>query len=326
MSTTTQNLPHHARAIAGKAARIHRFGGPEVITLEDTVPAEPGPGEVLVRVKAAGVGPWDAWIRAGKSALPQPLPLTLGSDIAGVVLATGPGVTWLRPGDDVFGVTNKRFTGGYADHAIADATMLARRPPSLADIDAASVPVVAVTAWQALFEQARLARGQGVLIHGAGGNVGAFAVQLARHAGLTVHATAGARDLAYVHGLGAATVLDGRTARFEDALPRLDAVIDLVGGEIQARSFATLKGGGALISAVAPPDAALAAAHGVRAAFFLVDVTTERLARIAAMIEAGTLATSVAAILPLAAARVAHEMLEGTRPRPRGKIVLTVAA
>jgi NADPH:quinone reductase-like Zn-dependent oxidoreductase len=324
MSTTTRKQARATFATAGKACRIHRFGGPEIITLEDATPGEPGAGEVLVRVKAAGVGPWDAWIRAGRSALPQPLPLTLGSDISGVVLATGQGVTALHPGDEVFGVTNTRFTGGYADLAIANAASLARKPATIADIDAASIPVVAVTAWQALFEQARLTRGQSVLILGAGGNVGAFAVQFARRAGLTVHATATARDLAYVRGLGAETALDGRVASLE-AVPKVDAVIDLVGGEAQARAMAALKPGGALISAVAPPDAARAAAHRVRAGFFLVDVTAERLARIAAMIEGATLATSVGAILPLAAARVAHEMLEGTRPRPRGKIVLSVA-
>jgi NADPH:quinone reductase-like Zn-dependent oxidoreductase len=324
MSTTTRKQARGTIAIQGKACRIHRFGGPEVITLEDATPAEPGAGEVLVRVKAAGVGPWDAWIRAGRSTLPQPLPLTLGSDIAGTVLATGPGVTALHRGDEVFGVTNTRFTGGYADLAIANVASLARKPATIADIDAASVPVVAVTAWQALFEQARLTRGQSVLILGAGGNVGAFAVQFARRAGFTVHTTASSRDLAFVRGLGADTALDGRSASLE-AAPKVDAVIDLVGGESQASAFAALRPGGALISAVAPPDAARAAAYGVRAAFFLVDVTAGRLARIAAMIEGATLATSVGAILPLAAGRVAHEMLEGMRPRPRGKIVLSVA-
>src|SRR5271163_426159 len=121
----------------GKAGRIHRFGGPEVITLEDVIPREPGEGEVLVRVTVAGVGAWDAWIRAGTSALPQPLPLTLGSDISGVVETVGPGVTGFAPGDAVFGVTNPRFTGGYAEYAIASAAMLAKKPDALSHIDAA---------------------------------------------------------------------------------------------------------------------------------------------------------------------------------------------
>jgi NADPH:quinone reductase-like Zn-dependent oxidoreductase len=309
----------------GKASRIHRFGGPEVITLEAVVTPEPRDGEVLVRVKAAGVGPWDAWIRAGRSALPQPLPLTLGSDISGIVETVGPAVTGFVPGDAVFGVTNPRFTGGYAEYAIASAAMLTKKPDMLSHVAAASVPVVAVTAWQALFEQARLGLGQSVLIHGAAGNVGAFAVQLAHRAGVRVHATAGGGDLGYVRSLGADTVLDGYTARFEEVLPAVDAVIDLVGGAVQTRSFAVLNKGGALISAVSAPDAAEAAAHGVRAAFFLVDVTTERLTRIAAMIAEGALTTAVAIVLPLADAGLAHELLEGTRQRPRGKIVLRVS-
>jgi NADPH:quinone reductase-like Zn-dependent oxidoreductase len=164
-----------------------------------------------------------------------------------------------------------------------------------------------------------------VLIHGAAGNVGAFAVQLASRAGLSVYATVSSKDLGYVRSLGAWTVLDGRADRFEENLPPMDAVIDLIGGDMQARSFTVLKPGGALISAIAQPDPSTAAARGVRTAFFLVDVTTERLQQITAMIERSELATAVGAVLPLAEAKVAHEMPEGERPHPRGKIVLRMA-
>ena len=302
---------------------MHRFGPPEVIVVEDIAPPAPGAGDVLVRVKAAGVGPWDAWVRSGRSPLPQPLPLTLGADLAGVVVAVGPGVTSVAPGDAVFGVTNARFTGGHADYAVASAAMIARQPATLADVDAASVPVVAVTAWQALFERAKVVCGQTVLVHGAAGSVGAYAVQLAHGAGVRVVAMAGQRDLTYVRGLGADEVIDHRATRFEDVVHGVDAVIDLVGGETQARSFAVLRPGGMLISAVSQPDQTRAAEQGVTAHFFLVDVKSAILARLADMIVRGVLATSVGAILPLASAREAHEMLEGTRPRPRGRIVLT---
>ncbi len=310
---------------AGKACRVHQFGGPEVIRFEPQQTLQPGEGEVLVRVKAAGVGPWDGWIRAGKSALPQPLPLTLGSDLAGVVAAVGPGGTGFAPGDAVFGVTNPRFTGSYADYAIARAAMIARRPPAIADTDAASVPVIAVTAWQALFEQAAVGRGQTVLIHGAAGNVGAFAVQFARQAGIRVVATCAQQDVPFVRSLGAEELLTREGAPFETLVQDVDAVIDLVGGEVQTRSFAALKRGGALISAVSQPDQALAAGRGVKASFFLVSVTTERLEIIAQMMEAGRLVTSIGTVLPLSEARTAHEMLDGIRPKPRGKIVLHVA-
>jgi NADPH:quinone reductase-like Zn-dependent oxidoreductase len=202
--------------------------------------------------------------------------------------------------------------------------MIAAKPPRLDDIDAASVPVVAVTAWQALFEQAQLAGGQTVLIHGAAGNVGAYAVQLARGAGLTIIATASAKDIDYVRGFGAQTVVDYRATPFEHVVTDVDAVIDLVGGDTQTRSFGTLKRGGILVSAVSQPDQALAARHGVKASFFLAEVTTERLNRLAALLEQETLRTTIGAVLPLAAARTAHEMLGGSRPHPHGKIVLRI--
>lgn len=305
-----------------KAGRVNQFGTPNIISFEDIAIPTPGENQVLIEVKAAGVGPWDGWIRSGKSALPQPLPLTLGSDLAGVVAAIGPGVDAFRPRDAVFGVTNPRFTDAYAEYAIAAAGMIAHKPAGLDDVEAASVPVIAVTAWQALFEQARLAAGQSVLIHGAAGNVGAFAVQMARQAGLHVIATAGTADIETVRSLGADVVVDFRTGRFEEAAREVDAVIDLIGGETQTRSFAVLKRGGALVSAVSQPDQVLAVEYGVTAGFFLVDVTTRRLDEIAALITAGKLKTNVGLVLPLEEARTAHEMLEGTKPRPHGKIVL----
>jgi NADPH:quinone reductase-like Zn-dependent oxidoreductase len=305
-----------------KANRIHRFGPPDVIVYEEVVRPEPGPDEVLVRVHAAGVGPWDAWIRAGKSVLPQPLPLTLGSDLCGVVEVVGADVHGFTPGDTVFGVTNARFTGAYAEYAVAASAMLAPKPHRPSDVEAAAVPVVAVTAWQMLFEHARVGPGTTVLVHGAGGSVGAHAVQLARLEGARVLATAGTDDLAYVRGLGADAVVDYRTARFEDVVGTVDVVVDTVGGDVQRRSFSVLKPGGALVSAVSQPDAAEAGRRGVRATFLLVDVTTAHLTRIAALLDAGSLTTRVGAVLSLAEGRTAHELLDGLRPRPRGKIVL----
>jgi NADPH:quinone reductase-like Zn-dependent oxidoreductase len=309
-----------------KACRVHRFGGPEVITLEDVPVPEPGAGEVRVRVAAAGVGPWDGWIRSGRSVLPQPLPLTLGSDLAGTVEAVGPGVACWQAGDAVFGVTNPRFVGAYAGRALAKADMIARRPARLDPIDAGGLAVVAVTAWQALFRHAKIVAGQSVLIHGAAGNVGVYAVQLAHRAGLRVIATAGAGDRARVGDLGADDVVDYRAERFEDRAAGIDAVIDLVGGDTQARSLSVLRPGGVLVSAVSEPDQAKAARHGVRACFMLVEVRTQDLERIAGMVEDGALTVPAGTVLPLSSARVAHEMLEGIRPRPKGKIVLRVGS
>lgn len=308
------------------AWRVHEFGSPEVMKFERVPRPAPGPGEVLVKVEAAGVGPWDGWIRAGKSALPQPLPLTLGSDLSGEIVAMGPGVSELHVGDQVYGVTNPQFVGAYADYALASAAMVSNKPTSVTHVEAASVPVVAVTAWQALFDRAQLKAGQTVVIHGAAGNVGSYAVQLARHAGVQTIARVSTADISVVRSLGANTVIDYRTQRFEKEIRDADAVIDLVGGETQSRSFEVLRRGGKLISAVSRPDQNLAKRYGVEAVFFLVNVTSQYLAEIARFIDGGKLRTNVGAVLPLADAREAHLMLERVRPRPKGKIVLDVEA
>ena len=308
------------------AWRVHQFGPPDVMTFERVPRPSPGPGEVLVRVEAAGVGPWDDWIRAGKSALPQPLPLTPGSDLSGDIIAIGTGVSDLQVGDPVYGVTNGQFVGAYAEYAVASAAMVSRKPSSLTHVEAASVPVVAVTARQALFEHAQLSAGQTVLIHGAAGNVGGYAVQFARRAGLRIIATAAKEDFPFLRDLGADTMIDYRTQRFEKHVRDADAVIDLVGGETQELSFQVLRPGGELISAVSPPDERLAKRHGVEATFFLVDVTRRYLTEIGALIDEGKLKTHVGAVLPLADARETHLMLEGIRPHPKGKIVLRVGA
>ena len=307
-----------------KAVRIHRFGSPEVICLDDVPKPEPGRGEVVVRVNAAGIGPWDALIRRGESVLEQPLPLILGSDLSGVVDSIGAGVEVLKVGDEVFGVTNERFTGAYAEYAVAKAAMLAPKPKTLNHAHAASVPVVAVTAWQMVFDFAQLSSGQSVLIHGGAGNLGGYAVQLAKRAGAVVIATASVENDSYVRRLGADGVIDYRARRFEERVKEIDAVLDTVGGETLDRSYGVLKRGGIVVSSVAQPSKEKAEQHGVRAVFFLVQVTTDRLIKIADLINAGELKTEVGEVLWLDEARKGHEMLEGA-PHRRGKIVIKVA-
>jgi NADPH:quinone reductase-like Zn-dependent oxidoreductase len=307
-----------------KAVRIHRFGSPEVISLDDVPKPAPRNGEVVVRVNAAGIGPWDALIRKGESVLEQPLPLTLGSDLSGVVDSIGVGVEKLKVGDEVLGVTNERFTGAYAEYAVAKAAMLAPKPKSLNHTHAASVPVVAVTAWQMVFDFAQLSSGQSVLIHGGAGNVGGYAVQLAKRAGAVVITTASVENDSYARRLGADGVIDYRTARFEKRVKEVDVVLDTVGGETLDRSYGVLKRGGIVVSSVARPSKEKAEEHGVRAVFFLVQVTTERLIEIAELINTGQLKTEVGEVLWLDEARTGHEMLEGA-PHRRGKIVIKVA-
>jgi NADPH:quinone reductase-like Zn-dependent oxidoreductase len=307
-----------------KAARVLQFGPPSVIRNDDAPQPEPGVGQLLVRVKAAGVGNWDALIREGKVEL-QPLPLILGSELSGIVEAIGPEVSGFDVGDEVYGATNEQFSGAYAEYAAPFARMVARKPRTLNFVEAAAVPIVSVTAWQMLFDYGRVSAGQTVLIHGGAGNVGAYAVQLASRAGLHVIATAASADLNYVRGLGAERVVDYQTERFEESSTGVDIVLDTVGGDTQQRSLRVLKRSGILVSVVSPVPETTQQHYGVRAAYFYVSVTTGRLNEIAALFDSGHLLTNIGTVLPLEEARIAHEMLGGA-PHKRGKIVLTIAA
>lgn len=307
-----------------KAARIHRFGPPEVIVIDDLHRPAPGGGQVLVRVASAGVGPWDALIREGKSVVNSPLPLTLGSDLYGLVEAVGSDVTQFKPGDEVYGVTNPEFIGAHAEFALTSSTTVARKPERLSFTEAASVPVVAVTAWQMLFDYAKAKPEQTVLIHGAAGNVGGYAVQLASQAGLHVFATASADDAEYVRSLGATTVIDYKRDRFEEIIPMVDVVLDMVGGATRARSLKIITPGGILVSMVSEPMPNPDDLKNIRVVFFLAEVTTQRLDRITDLFNRGKLISQVGTVLPLKDVRTAHEMLAGA-PHERGKIVLSVA-
>ena len=304
-----------------RAAMIREFGPPSVIATAGVPRPEPTAGQVLVRVKAAGVGPWDALIREGKAVVSPSLPLILGSDFAGTIEVAGPEVSEFKAGEEIYGATNEQFIGAYAEYACASIKTIARKPARLSHVEAASAPVVAVTASQILFEYAHAAAGQTVLVHGAAGNVGAYAVQLAKNAGLHVIATASPRDAEYVRGLGAERVIDYQEARFEDALDPVDIVVDTIGGEVRERSLRVLSPGGILVSVASPIPPEMARRYGPRAVFFLVEVTTARLNAISALFDSGELTVQVGTVLPLEQARAAHEMLAGA-PHARGKIVL----
>src|SRR6516164_3962361 len=304
------------------AARVHRFGPPKVITLERIGVPKPEDREVLVRVHGAGVGNWHALVRSGESGLPQSLPLTLGAEVSGVVATIGTNVIDFHQGDEVFGVTNASFVGGYAEYAVASAKMIANKPHKLSHIEAASVPVVAVTAWQMLFDHARVGEGQTVFVHGGAGNVGAYAMQLARWSKVRVIASIRGDDADHVRTLGADDVIRIPSSRLAEFAQSADAVIDTVGGPTQDRLFSLAKPGGIVVSVVSPPNAQRAQQYGLRSDYFIVDVTSAQLARLGEMLDAKELATSVGTVLPLAEARAAHEILAGERPHQRGKIVL----
>ncbi|HMV86847.1 MAG TPA: NADP-dependent oxidoreductase [Blastocatellia bacterium] len=307
-----------------KTVRIHSYGGPEVSRYEDAPRPEPATSETLVRIHAAAVNPVDWMIRNGygKDWWRHQMPLTLGCEYAGVVEAVGAGVSQVKPGDEVFGFINLVNNGAYAEFAVARETEVALKPKSLDFVKAATLPVAALTSWQALFDIGKLAAGQKVLIHAAAGGVGSIAVQLAKAKGATVLGTASARNLEFLRQLGVDEPIDYTAVRFEDVARDVDVVFDTIGGETQERSFAVLKPGGVLVSAVSPPAQELAAARGVSAAMVQVQPNAAQLAEIAALADAGKIVPNIETVLPLSEFQRAHELSQSGRTR--GKIVLQV--
>lgn len=304
-----------------RAICIHDFGGPEVMRYEEVHRPEPGPGQVLVKVHAAGVNPVDWKIREGY--LGQlPLPQILGNDISGVVEAVGPGVTQLHPGDAVFGVVADE-SGAYAEHAISSPQRLAHRPEQLDEITAAALPTASMTAWQALFDVAGLREDHRILIHAAAGGVGSFGVQFVKYADAHVIGTASIQNEHYLRELGLDEFIDYHSVRFEDVVENVDIVFDTVGGETQKRSWKVLKPGGIMVSVVQPPSEEEAKAHGARGVFMRSDHNRgDELERIAHLVVSGQVKVHVATVLPLHEARKALEMSE--TGHTRGKLVLKV--
>jgi NADPH:quinone reductase-like Zn-dependent oxidoreductase len=302
-----------------KAVRIHSFGGPEALCFDDVRPPEPAPGEVLVRVHAAGVNPLDWKMREGQFETLS-LPRTLGGDFSGVVEALGPGVTEFFTGQSVFG--NAGSSGAFAELTVAPVGSLAPKPSGMDDIEAAATPLCALTAWQALFELAELQAGQKILIHGGAGGVGMFAAQLALRQGAFVIATGSGRGLSLLGRLGVQQLIDHHHVRFEDAVKGIDVVLDLIGGETQDRSWKVLKPGGRLVSTVSTPSPERALLCGVRAMKVQTRVRADELCLIGDLIANGEIKVIVEKALPLFRAPEALEM--SRRGHVHGKIVLTI--
>jgi NADPH:quinone reductase-like Zn-dependent oxidoreductase len=268
-----------------KAARLHAFGGPEAVVYEDAPRPQPGPGEVLIRVHAAGVNPVDWKTCAGRGVartVALSFPYVPGWDVSGVVEEAGPGVSGFARGDEVFGLVRFPQPGStYAEYVAAPADHLALKPPALDHIQAAALPCVALTAWQALVEAARLQGGQKVLIHGAAGGVGHIAAQLARHMGAFVIGTASQRNSDFVRTNGVDQSIDYESERFEDCVTGVDVVLDPIAGETRDRSWPVLKPGGVLVAVQGPASAEAAARHGVRLEPVLVRPNAAQLAAMA---------------------------------------------
>ncbi|WP_367084724.1 NADP-dependent oxidoreductase [Pseudomonas sp. HOU2] len=302
-----------------KAIRVYEYGNPEVLQLEDIADRVAGEGEVLIEVAGAGVNPIDWKVLSGamKAFIPLPLPFTPGVEVSGKVIATGPGVTQFKLGDEVFGFIN--IVGGYASKAVAPVSKLALKPQSLSALQAGAVPATALTAWQALTEHAGVQRRQKVLIHAAAGGVGSMAVQIAKYLGAEVIATASASNHAYLKQLGADYVIDYTSQAFEDVVSEVDVVLDLVGGDTQNRSFRVLKRGGLLISPVSAPSITLANDYGVTPINFATRSDGAQLSLIAELFDRGHLTVDVE-VFPLSEAQRALE--KSLSRRGHGRLVL----
>ena len=306
-----------------KAVRIHEFGGPETLRVEDLPMPQPGRGEVRIRVMAASVNPVDYKMRNGGYLPREALPLTLGRDVAGLIDSIGSGVQDFLAGESVFAMLDREH-GGYVEYVTQTSANCARKPAKLDFIQAAAVPLAGLTAWQGLFDRGGLQAGQRVLIHGAAGGVGHFAVQFARARGATVIATCSGRDADFVESLGAAEVIDYHAERFEDRVQDIDLVYDLIGGETQDRSWAVLKTGGILVSTLKAPDKAKAAARHARGEHYMAQPDGRELAEIARLIDAGQVVPRIDRVYMLDDAAEAEAALE--YDHVRGKIVLEVQA
>jgi NADPH:quinone reductase-like Zn-dependent oxidoreductase len=306
-----------------EAARIHRFGGPEVIVLDEMPVPEPEPGQMCIRVQAASVNPVDYKIRRGGYLPADKLPITLGRDVAGVVERLGPGVDGaFREGSAVFAMV-ERDNGGNAEFTLARPDICAPLARGLDAVQAGAIPLAGLTAWQGLCDHGGLQEGQRVLIHGGVGAVGHLAVQFAKARGAQVFATCAGQDAEFVHGLGADVVINYKTERFEDRVRDLDMVFDLIAGEVQDRSWAVLRQGGILVSTLAEPDKQKAAARGARGTRYMAQPNGAELREIAGLVENCRVRVHLHRRFPLAAVAEAHRVLE--QERVRGKIVLQVA-
>jgi len=322
-----------------KAVRLLEYGGKLVF---DDVPTPTIAGdEILVKVRSTAVNHLDLVEASGtaRQILPIDLPWIPGHEFSGIVEQTGSDVAAYAPGDAVFGTTTGM--GAYAEYLAVKATAIARKPSNLSFEEAASVPVASQTAWEGLFTHGNLEKGQTILIHGGAGAVGAYAVQLASHAGATVIATASGDDEAYLNSIGASRVIDYREAQFEKVLrEKVDVVFDLIGGDTQQRSFLVLKEGGHLVSARQPVSQEESARHRVSGTMMRLAPSGDVLGRIGRLLEEGTIRPDIATVYALQDAAQAWKDIAGNLPavhgmspsgpgaarrRSHGKIVLRVA-
>jgi alcohol dehydrogenase len=315
-----------------KSARIRGYGSTrDVIEIEQNapVPNDPSEGKVLVRVKAAGVNPIDWKISEGymQQVMPIEFPTILGWDFSGIIEKAGAGVSDIKQGEEVYGQSSVVIggSGTFAEMALTNADNIAQKPRTLSHEEAAGLPTVGVSAWQALVEIIGLSKGQKILIHGGAGGVGSIAIPLAKYIGAYVATTVSEKDKQFVKDLGADEIIDYKTQTFEDVLSshNYDAVLDTVGGETYTRSFKVLKrGSGIIVSTLEQPNQELMEKFGVKAILELSQVTSERLTKLAQWVDQNNVRVNVDKTFPLEDAATALDYQKVAHPR--GKVVLAM--
>ena len=309
-----------------RAAQISAYGDAAAVIINEVAQPKAGAGQVVVAVRASSLNPFDTVVRAGymKDMIPLELPVTLGGDIAGEVVEVGAGVTTVAMGDHVYGQANvvAGNSGAFAEFAATSAGQVAASPAGLTFEQAAALPLVGVSAWQALVVHLQLQAGQKIFIHGGGGGIGAAAIQLAKHLGAHVATTATGEDLEYVRSLGADEVIDYKSEDFLEQVSGYDAAFDTVGGDDFTKMLGALRAGGTAVSMIAPADEAKAGELGVTAMMQSTQVTSEALAELTKLVEAGVITVRIAQVFPLDQVVAAFEARESGQLH--GKVVIAV--
>jgi alcohol dehydrogenase len=309
-----------------KAAQFSKYGDPEVIEITEVEKPSIKPDQVLVKVHAASLNPFDYKVRRGymKEMIPLTLPVTIGGDFAGVITEVGSDVSNFAVGDGVFGQANVvgGGSGTLAEFVAAKATDLAKKPQSIDFLQASAAPLVGVSALQALVQHMKLSSGQKVLIHGGAGGIGSVAIQLAKSLGAYVATTASGQHSDFVKKLGADEVIDYKKQQFETMLKDYDGVYDTVGGDTYKKSFVVLKKGGVIVSMAAQPDTELDKKYEVTTIGQFTKVTTEKLEHLSKLIDEGKITIQIEKTFPLEQAKEAYTFLE--TGHPKGKVVVTI--
>ena len=310
-----------------KTAQINKYGGKEVVEINNTISKpQAEEGKIVVEIHAAGVNPIDWKIRQGYLAQMMPLhfPATMGGDFSGVVTEVGGGVSGLRVGDEVYGQAGVLLggSGTFAEYALVSAQNVAKKPKNVSHKEAAGLPLAGVSAFQALFENINLKKGQKILIHGGAGGIGSFAIQLAKYSGAYVYTTVSIEDVAYVKELGVDEVIDYKSQKFDDIVKDCDAVFDTVGGETYTRSFNVLKKGGVIVSMAEQPNTELMEKYGVQAIYQFTQPTREKLEKLAALVERGAVKVHIDKTFRLDETAEALSYLE--TGHSKGKVVLQI--